>query len=196
MTHGGQVGAPVGTATVFDPDSACIHGNWEHVRHEQGNNEGNFHAKSFDSLLCACLACLEDPGSGVVIGGLCNPGARTCGPEPRRAPANKICFSGVGDYPHEGPATALSASASISKTAASPATAVVGTPPPTGTHPHLILTGKLAKLNNATTGCRLPPSLSAQATAVEDGAVGPDGPGRSGRRSSVSVRPTSTAAAR
>jgi hypothetical protein len=29
--------------------------------------------------------------------GLCNPDARTCGPEPRRAPSNKICFSGPGD---------------------------------------------------------------------------------------------------
>src|SRR4029078_4507365 len=25
VTHGGQVGAPVGTATSFDPDSSCIH---------------------------------------------------------------------------------------------------------------------------------------------------------------------------
>jgi len=29
---------------------------------------------------------------------VCNPGDRMCGPEPRRAPSNKICFSGVGDY--------------------------------------------------------------------------------------------------
>ena len=97
MTHGGQVGAPVGSAG-FDPDSPCIHGNWEVVRHGNQGNKGNFHAKSFDSLLCACLACPQDPGSGFVIGGLCNPGARTCGPEPRKAPANKICFSGVGDF--------------------------------------------------------------------------------------------------
>ncbi|MEY2409316.1 MAG: hypothetical protein QOF48_1986, partial [Verrucomicrobiota bacterium] len=34
----------------------------------------------------------------VIVGGLCNPDNRTCGPEPRRAPANKICFSGVGDF--------------------------------------------------------------------------------------------------
>ena len=33
-----------------------------------------------------------------MIDGLCNPGDRTCGPEPRRAPANAICFSGVGNY--------------------------------------------------------------------------------------------------
>jgi hypothetical protein len=33
-----------------------------------------------------------------VVGTLCNPGDRICGPEPRRAPANKICFSGPGDY--------------------------------------------------------------------------------------------------
>ncbi len=98
VTHGGQVGAPVGSATEFDPDSECIRGNWQHVRHIKGGSRGNFHAKSFDSLMCACLGCPENPGSGVVIGELCNPGDRICGPEPRRAPANKICFSGVGDY--------------------------------------------------------------------------------------------------
>jgi hypothetical protein len=98
VTHGGQVGAPVGTETHFDPDSVCIYGNWQHVRHLQGGLRGNFHAKSYDSLMCACLSCAEVPGSGVKIGELCNPGDRTCGPEPRRAPANKITFSGVGDY--------------------------------------------------------------------------------------------------
>ena len=79
-------------------DIACLHGNWEHVRHSQAGSKGNFHSHSFDSLMCACLACAGDPGSGVVVGDLCNPNDRTCGPEPRRAPANKICFSGVGDY--------------------------------------------------------------------------------------------------
>jgi hypothetical protein len=34
-THGGQVGSPIGVATVFDPDSACIAGEWEHVRHNK-----------------------------------------------------------------------------------------------------------------------------------------------------------------
>src|SRR5439155_1302715 len=32
-THGGQVGAPVGVATAFTPDSVCIQGEWQHVRH-------------------------------------------------------------------------------------------------------------------------------------------------------------------
>jgi len=32
------------------------------------------------------------------VGETCNPNDRICGPEPRHAPANKICFSGVGDY--------------------------------------------------------------------------------------------------
>jgi len=96
VTHGGQVGAPVGRETHFDPDSVCIQGNWQHVRHIQGGLRGNFHAKSFDSLMCACLAC--DGGPGSVVGELCNPGNRPCGPEPRKAPANKITFSGVGDY--------------------------------------------------------------------------------------------------
>ncbi len=98
VTHGGQVGAPVGTATAFDPDSPCIHGRWTHVRHAKGGLRGNFHGRSFDSLMCACLGCPENPGTGVVIGGRCNPDDRVCGPEPRKAPANKICFSGVGDY--------------------------------------------------------------------------------------------------
>ena len=59
---------------------------------------GNFHGSTFDSLVCACLPCAGDPGSGTVVGKLCNPGDRICGPEPRRAPDNKICFTGVGDY--------------------------------------------------------------------------------------------------
>jgi len=98
VTHGGQVGAPVGNSTAFDPDSACIHGRWTHVRHIQGGLMGNFHAKSYDSLMCACLGCPQDPTAAGKVGGLCNPGDRICGPEPRPAPANKICFSGVGDY--------------------------------------------------------------------------------------------------
>jgi hypothetical protein len=116
-THGGQVGAPVGVATPFDPDSACIKGEWEHVRHIRPRLRGNFHASSFDSLMCGCLGCLGDDGKACdpalnqcpidgLENGLChpaNPGQnfkenRICGPEPRKAPANKICFSGVGDY--------------------------------------------------------------------------------------------------
>jgi hypothetical protein len=98
VTHGGQVGAPVGRETSFDPDSDCIHGRLTHVRHIKGGLRGNFQARSFDSLMCACLGCPEDPGAGVTVDGLCNPGARICGPEPRSAGANKIAFSGVGNY--------------------------------------------------------------------------------------------------
>src|SRR5947207_2025965 len=97
-THGGQVGAPGGVAPAFTPDSACIRGEWQHVRHIRPKLYGNFHARTFDSLNCACLPCAGDPGSGTVTDGLCNPGDRICGPEPRRAPDNAICFSGVGDY--------------------------------------------------------------------------------------------------
>jgi hypothetical protein len=127
-THGGQVGAPIGVATPFDtgPEgigSACIKGEWTHVRHIRPRLNGNFHARTFDSLECACLSCLHcagDPTLGCqidkdctdqgttgpcnvdsglgVIGAECNPDDRICGPEPRRAPDNKICFSGVGDY--------------------------------------------------------------------------------------------------
>lgn len=95
VTHGGQVGAPVGTSTAFEPDSPCIAGEWEHVRHGDRGTKHNFHARSFDSLMCACFGEGDEPG--VVIGEICNPGDRGNGPEPRRAPANKICFSGVGD---------------------------------------------------------------------------------------------------
>jgi len=35
--------------------------------------------------------------NGIIENGLCNHDT-VCGPEPRKAPANKICISGVGDY--------------------------------------------------------------------------------------------------
>jgi hypothetical protein len=79
---------------------------------------------NFDSLHCACLDCLtlnnpstslapgvvSDPtcrqtnftyaGENPVVDGVCNPDDRKngCGPMPRPAPANKICFSGQADY--------------------------------------------------------------------------------------------------
>src|SRR5262249_23921614 len=41
-----------------------------------------------------------------VVGQACNANDRDCGPLPRRAPGNKICFSGVADYtPTTGPKT-------------------------------------------------------------------------------------------
>jgi hypothetical protein len=97
-THGGQVGSSIGVATAFTPDSACIKGEWTHVRHIRPRLNGNFHARNFDSLMCACLPCAENSDLSAVPGVLCNPGDRICGPEPRRAPDNKICFSGAGDY--------------------------------------------------------------------------------------------------
>ena len=105
ISHGGQVGASVGVETPFDPNSACISGEWQHNRHLSGKSlvgvlhaSGNGNVRQFDSLLCACLPCDEDPNAVGVVGEVCNPGARICGPLPRKAPANKICFSGVGDY--------------------------------------------------------------------------------------------------
>jgi hypothetical protein len=97
-THGGQVGAPLGFVTAFSPDTPCIHGEWQHVRHDDPRVFGNFHSDTFDSLVCGCLPCDENPESPGMVGELCNPGDRICGPEPRRAPANKICFTGVGDF--------------------------------------------------------------------------------------------------
>jgi uncharacterized repeat protein (TIGR01451 family) len=105
-SHGGQVGAPFSVGTPFTPNSPCISGEWQHNRHLRNGNHlaGTFHAAGngnqhqFDSLLCACLACAENPNAPGIVGDLCNPGDRVCGPEPRQARANKICFSGVGDY--------------------------------------------------------------------------------------------------
>lgn len=126
VTHGGQVGAAFGVASA--PDCAldigfnneCIRGEFQHVRHIKGGLRGNFHAAGnghqhdFDSLMCACLPCAHvdtaSPFGGChpadrcyagedgQVNGLCHPGERLCGPEPRKAPSNKICFSGVADY--------------------------------------------------------------------------------------------------
>jgi hypothetical protein len=108
VTHGGQVGAPVGNRvcevnTNFFLGNPCIHGRWTHVRHVQGGLEGNFHARFFDTLDCACLDTNVGPGgvygAGTVVGGLCNPDDhKVAGPQPRPAPANKIVFTGVGDW--------------------------------------------------------------------------------------------------
>jgi hypothetical protein len=184
MTHGGQVGAPVGTATTFDPDSACIHGNWEVVRHDKGSSSGNFHAKSFDSLLCACLACPQDPNSGFVIGGLCNPGARTCGPEPRRAPANKICFSGVGDFTESSgqriPRSVLFRVDIEDRSEPGNSHAGGGTPPPDRHRIRIwiLTTAELAQLNNPNDrllGFRRAVACTPGSTALEDGAIGANG---------------------
>lgn len=106
--------------------NACIRGEYQHVRHMKGGRRANFHAASngnvhqFDSLACACLPCDQfetsspwadgnltchpadrtytNLGDTATVEGLCNPGDRACGPEPRKAPANKIAFSGVGSY--------------------------------------------------------------------------------------------------
>ena len=124
VTHGGQVGAPVGDAicivtSQFPIGNPCIHGRWTHVRHMQGGLEGNFHARFYDTLQCACLDTNLTPvpailsgvdgasaqtytnlvyGPGTTVDSVCNPGDRIAGPEPSPAPANKIVFTGVGDY--------------------------------------------------------------------------------------------------
>jgi hypothetical protein len=109
VTHGGQVGAPVGNQVCsidtnlpnFFLGNPCIHGRWTHVRHVQGGLEGNFHARFFDTLDCACLDTNLNPetcqyGAATVNHGVC--GDRSTGPLPRPAPANKIAFTGVGDW--------------------------------------------------------------------------------------------------
>jgi len=103
VSHGGQVGASHSGETEFTPYSLCISGEWQHNRHLKGNSlvgtlhaSGNGSTHQFDSLLCACLPC--SPGDVGLVGDVCNPTDRNCGPLPSKAPANKICFSGVGDY--------------------------------------------------------------------------------------------------
>jgi len=87
---GGQVGAPCGCIGCFD-EYDHIQGNWQYQRKKQ---KGNFHAKDYNSLICAC--------EGNAVGRLCNPGDREIGPEPRRAPANLACFSGKGTLKQRG----------------------------------------------------------------------------------------------
>jgi len=106
-THGGQVGAPFGSddcivLTNYIPGNPCIKGEWEHVRHMKGGERGNFHTRYFDTKACACLDTNVGPGGvygeGTMVGDMCNPNDRASGPLPRKAPANKIAFSGIGDY--------------------------------------------------------------------------------------------------
>jgi hypothetical protein len=126
VTHGGQVGAPVGNKVcTVDPQfylgNPCIHGRWTHVRHAQGGLRGNFHARYYDTLNCACLDTTTTVqssgivtgvdgaadqeymnlvyGAGTVTDGVCNEDDhKVAGPQPRPAPANKIVFTGVGDW--------------------------------------------------------------------------------------------------
>jgi protocatechuate 3,4-dioxygenase beta subunit len=189
VTHGGQVGAPVGNEG-FDPGtyeregSECIHGNWEHVRHQKGGNRGNFHAKIYDSLMCACLACAEDPTANVVVGGLCNPDNRICGPEPRKAPANKICFSGIGDYAltsgNREERAVLFRVDIEDRSEPGNSHAGGGTPPPDRHRIRIwILTpaeqARLADRNDRLLDFRRAISCSPGSTALQDGAIGANG---------------------
>ncbi len=112
-TGGGQVGAPcgcIGCFTTPDPNDDLafqhIQGNWQYSRKSK---QGTFHAKEYNSLICGCDA--NSPvcdstgvaGSGLknsanFTGDLCNPGNPIPGPEPRKAPANVACFSGMGGW--------------------------------------------------------------------------------------------------
>jgi len=116
VTHGGQVGAPVGNKICvvteeFYLGNPCIHGRWTHVRHDKGGLQGNFHARYYDTLDCACLDTNTTVqasgfgynnlvyGPGTVTEGVCNADDhKVAGPQPRPAPANKIVFTGVGDW--------------------------------------------------------------------------------------------------
>src|SRR5207244_12934522 len=95
--QGWQGGASLGVATAFTAHSACIAGEWTHVRHIRPRLFGNFHARSFDSLMCACLSCPENPDVQGVPGTLCNPDDRICGPDPRRPPGHPTRLPRPGD---------------------------------------------------------------------------------------------------
>lgn len=120
VTHGGQLGAPYAAAScpenVSQLGNPCIKGQWQHVRHYQGKGNprdvvSGFHAGgpgkgTFDTLMCACLPCCEDPQgvnqpngkfNGWENKGYCNPlDHKVCGPAPRPAPANALIWSGLG----------------------------------------------------------------------------------------------------
>jgi hypothetical protein len=85
-TFGGQVGAPCGCIGCFD-ELEHVQGSWTHSRKKR---KGSFHALDYNSLVCGC--------DGVFDGELCNPDDRDPGPEPRPAPANMACWSGIGDF--------------------------------------------------------------------------------------------------
>jgi len=96
-TGGGQVGASCGCIGCYD-DFDHIQGQWQYSRKGVGGNGkkslGTFHASDYNSLECFCLDGASGPGT--ISMGLCNPGDRDLGPEPRRAPANAACFTGIG----------------------------------------------------------------------------------------------------
>jgi hypothetical protein len=79
----------------------------------EGGNAGNFHARFYDTLECACLdtnltSVVVTIGSqtytnhvygpGTTVDSVCNADDRASGPLPRPAPSNKIAFTGIGDY--------------------------------------------------------------------------------------------------
>lgn len=61
------------------------------VRHQQSLGK-------WDADLPSGRWTYTNAGDTATVEGLCNSGDRMCGPEPRKAPANKIAFSGVGSY--------------------------------------------------------------------------------------------------
>jgi len=96
-TFGGQVGAPCGCIGNFDTFEN-IAGNLTYSRKPPGT--GSLHATDFNSLVCGCTDQVPPNGN------LCNDKNRDTGPFPPGAPADEVCFSGVGDFsPDSGPKT-------------------------------------------------------------------------------------------
>ncbi len=99
-SFGGDVGAPCGCVGCFD-NTGATQGEWKHYR----KAGGNFHAGDYNSLECSCLNpgdILPGPtssgGFSTPQGNLCDPPSAPDGPSPPDAPANAICFSGLGSF--------------------------------------------------------------------------------------------------
>jgi hypothetical protein len=75
VTYSGEVIAPLGAETAFDPESPCIEGRWEHVRYGKGTRS-IFTARTFDGFMAMSMDHTES----------------------HAASPNAACFSGLGEY--------------------------------------------------------------------------------------------------
>jgi hypothetical protein len=100
-SFGGQVGVPCGCVGCFD-NTGAVQGEWQHTRK---NGAGTLHAGDYNSLVCSCLkpgtiepGPTSSGGFATPEGDVCNPPPTPGGPAPPNAPANAICFSGLGSF--------------------------------------------------------------------------------------------------
>jgi hypothetical protein len=105
VSHHGHVGAPHSGVTPFSPNCHCIFGVWQHDRYRTQNRlVGTFRAESsgslnpFDSLLCVSLSNNHTPDLRATREASGSFPHQIRPTKPPREPANKICFSGIGNY--------------------------------------------------------------------------------------------------